>query len=117
MGYLPMKAEVIEQAMTLYDEESYSSPNAIQNADWGSGRIDFQPWPFPSATRLIVNELKRTLVGGDTTFIQDLDPDFVVEDLVDYHFVKKAMEKHTGWQNMAGFNADSPFEREEVVKL
>lgn len=117
MGYLPMNAEVIEQAMTLYDEAAYSSPDAIQNADWGSGRIDFQPWPFPSATRLIVNELKRTLVGGDTTFIQDLDPDFVVKDLVDYHFVKKAMEKHTGWQNMASFNADSPFEREEVVKL
>jgi NitT/TauT family transport system substrate-binding protein len=103
--------------MTLYDEESYADPEAIQNAEWGSGRIDFQPWPFPSATKLIINELKRTLVGGDTTFLQNLDPDFVVNDLVDYKFVKAAMDKHPGWKQAPGFNADNPFDREEVVKL
>ena len=116
-GYLPMDANIVEQAMTLYDEESYAKPDAIQNAQWGSGRIDFQPWPFTSATKLIINELKRTLVGGDTTFLQDLDPDFVVDDLVDYKFVKAAMDKHPGWKQAPGFNADNPFDREEVVKL
>lgn len=116
-GYLPMDARVVEQAMTLYDEDSYAEPHAIQHAEWGSGRIDFQPWPFPSATRLIVNELKRTLVGGDTTFIQNLDPDFVVDDLVDYKFVRAAMDKYPGWKDAPGFNADNPFDREEVVKL
>ncbi|GAB0152614.1 ABC transporter substrate-binding protein [Marinobacterium sp. BA1] len=116
-GYLPMKADIIERAMTLYDEDSYATPDAIQNPGWGSGRIDFQPWPYPSATRLIVNELKNTLVGGDTTFLQQLDADFVAEDLVDYRFVKAAMEKHTDWQQGPGFNADNPFEREEVIKL
>jgi NitT/TauT family transport system substrate-binding protein len=69
LGYLPMKAKVVERAMTLYDTDAYQAPAAIQNAGWGSGRIDFQPWPFPSATKLIVNELKNTLVGGDTTFL------------------------------------------------
>lgn len=116
-GYLPMDANIVERAMTLYDEESYAEPDAIQNAEWGSGRIDFQPWPFPSATKLIINELKRTLVGGDTTFLQNLDPDFVVDDLVDYKFVKAAMDKHPGWKQAPGFNADNPFDREEVVKL
>ncbi len=116
-GYLPMKADIVERAMTLYDQDSYATPEAIQNPQWGSGRIDFQPWPYPSATRLIVNELKNTLVGGDATFLQDLDADFVTEDLVDYRFVKTAMEKHTGWQQGPGFNADNPFEREEAVKL
>ena len=116
-GYLPMKADIIERAMTLYDEASYATPDAIQNPDWGSGRIDFQPWPYPSATKLIVNELKQTLVGGDTTFLQQLDADFVADDLVDYRFVKAAMERHTGWQQGPGFNADNPFEREEVIKL
>ncbi|MCK7543502.1 ABC transporter substrate-binding protein [Marinobacter bryozoorum] len=116
-GYLPMKADIVERAMTLYDEDSYATPDAIQNPQWGSGRIDFQPWPYPSATRLIVNELKNTLVGGDTTFLQDLDADFVADDLVDYSFVKAAMEKHTGWQQGPGFNADNPFEREEAIKL
>lgn len=115
--YLPMKANVVERAMTLYDEASYATPDAIQHPEWGSGRIDFQPWPYPSATKLIVNELKQTLVGGDTTFLQPLDPDFVADDLVDYRFVKAAMEKHSGWQEAPGFNANNPFDREEVIKL
>ncbi|MBR9884200.1 MAG: ABC transporter substrate-binding protein [Oceanospirillales bacterium] len=115
--YLPMKANVVERAMTAYDEASYAIPDAIQHPEWGSGRIDFQPWPFPSATKLIVNELKQTLVGGDNTFLQSLDADFVADDLVDYRFVKAAMEQHSGWQDAPGFNAANPFEREEVIKL
>ncbi|MEE2820790.1 MAG: ABC transporter substrate-binding protein [Pseudomonadota bacterium] len=115
--YLPMKAKVVERAMTLYSKDAYGESKAIQNASWGSGRIDFQPWPFPSATKLIVDELKNTLVGGDTTFLNDLDPDFVVNDLVDYQFVKKAMEKHSGWEKVPGFNAANPFDREEIVSI
>ena len=87
--YLPMKAPVVKRAMTLYDTTSYEKPKAIVNSDWGSGRIDFQPWPFPSATKLIVNELQNTLVGGDSTFLADLDPDFVTKDLVDYSLSKR----------------------------
>lgn len=116
-GYLPMKAAVVERAMTFYGDQDYAKPDAIQNPEWGSGRIDFQPWPFPSATRLIVNELKQTVVSGSKTFLDDLDPDFVANDLVDYRFVKAAMAKHRGWENAPGFNADNPFEREEVIKL
>ncbi|GAB1260615.1 ABC transporter substrate-binding protein [Aurantivibrio plasticivorans] len=116
-GYLPMKSDVVKRAMTLYDDTTYASPDAIKNPEWGSGRIDFQPWPFPSATKLIVNELKRTLVGGDATFLNGLDPDKVADDLVDYNFVKVAMQKHTGWQKAPGFNADNPFDREEIVSL
>lgn len=115
--YLPMKAKVVERAMTLYSQDAYGDSKAIQNASWGSGRIDFQPWPFPSATKLIVDELKNTLVGGDNTFLNNLDPDFVVNDLVDYEFVKKAMEKHSGWERVPGFNAANPFDREEIVSI
>ncbi|MBO6751633.1 MAG: ABC transporter substrate-binding protein [Spongiibacter sp.] len=115
--YLPMKANVVERAMTLYDEVAYAKPDAIQHPEWGSGRIDFQPWPYPSATKLIVSELKNTLVGGDASFIQELDPEFVANDLVDYRFVKTAMEANTGWQNAPGFDAENPFQREEVIKL
>ncbi|MEL7399984.1 MAG: ABC transporter substrate-binding protein [Pseudomonadota bacterium] len=115
--YLPMKAPIVERAMTLYDDDAYATPDAIQNPNWNSGRIDFQPWPFPSATKLIVNELKNTLVGGDATFIQDLDPEFVANDLVDYRFVKAAMDANTGWQNAPGFDAENPFQREEIIKL
>ena len=116
-GYLPMKAKVVERAMTFYGADDYAKPHAIKNADWGSGRIDFQPWPFPSATKLIVDELKNTVVGGSTTFLDELDPDFVVKDLVNYDFVKNAMAKHEGWKNVPGYDEDNPFKREEVVSL
>lgn len=116
-GYLPMKANVVERAMTLYDVADYTTPAAIQHPEWGSGRIDFQPWPFPSATKLIVNELKETLVGGDTTFLNDLDAEFVANDLVDYNFVKNAMDTYPGWKSAPGFDADNPFDREEIVKI
>ena len=33
----------------------------------------------------------------------------------DYQFVKKAMEKHSGWEK-SGFNAP-PFDREEIVSI
>lgn len=115
--YLPMKAKIVERAMTLYDEKTYSEPDAIQNPDWDGGRIDFQPWPYPSATKLIVNQLKETVVSGDKTFLKDLDADFVAKDLVDYHFVKVAMDKYPEWKKGPGFNAENPFEREEIVKL
>lgn len=115
--YLPMKSHIVERAMTLYDNDTYASPDAIQHPEWQSGRIDFQPWPFPSATKLIVSELKRTLVGGDATFLKDLDPDFITSDLVNYDFVRKAMEKHTGWRSAPGFDAANPFDREEVIEI
>ncbi|ADC71482.1 twin-arginine translocation pathway signal [Thioalkalivibrio sp. K90mix] len=117
-GYLPMPAGVVERAMTNYtNDATYTDSGAIRNADWGNGRIDFSPWPYPSATKYLVSAMNETLVGGDTTFLQDLDPDFVTDDLVNYEFVKKAMEKHTAWHGAPGVNLDSPFEREEVIAL
>jgi len=118
-GYLPMPAAVVERAMTLYtDEASYTETGAIQHAEaWGNGRIDFQPWPYPSATKLIVEEMNKTVVGGDTTFLKDLDPQFVADDLVNYDFVKAALEKYPEWMNDPSVNPGDPFNREEVLEL
>ncbi|MEO1282135.1 MAG: ABC transporter substrate-binding protein [Pseudomonadota bacterium] len=115
--YLPMPAKIVERAMTLYDEESYKDPQAIKNADWGNGRVDFQPWPYPSATKLIVKAMSETVVGGDTKFLEKLDPEFVAKDLVDYEFVKAALEKYPEWKNDPSVNAADPFNREEIVSL
>ena len=51
-AYLPMPAAVVERAMTLYDTKTY--PTAIQHSVWGNGRINFNPWPYPTATKLII---------------------------------------------------------------
>jgi NitT/TauT family transport system substrate-binding protein len=115
--YLPMPAKVVTRAMTDYDAKEYAKPDAIQHANWGNGRIDFSPYPYPSATKFIVDAMNKTLVSGDTTFLKKLDPAFVAKDLVDYKFVKAAMEKHKGWENAPGVDVNHPFEREEVIAL
>jgi len=116
-GYLPMPANVVKRAMTHYDDDAYASPDAIHHPEWGSGRIDFDPYPYPSATRFIVDAMTRTKVGGDTTFLNDLDPEFVANDLVDYDFVRKAMSKADGVAGSPGNDMVTAFEREEVIKL
>jgi NitT/TauT family transport system substrate-binding protein len=115
--YLPMKADVVLRAMTAYDDSAYAEPDAIKHPDWDVGRIDFNPWPYPSATEFIVDKLKETLVGGDKTFLNDLDSKFIAQDLVNYDFVKNAMDKHDAWSRVKGVNPDNPMEREEVFKL
>ena len=79
----------------MYDEDKYAKPHAIRHKEeFNNGRIDFSPYPYPSATELIVDSMNKTVVGGEKTFLNGLDPKFVASDLVDYKHVKAAMEKH-----------------------
>ncbi|WP_137045231.1 ABC transporter substrate-binding protein [Pseudolabrys sp. FHR47] len=114
-GYLPLPAEIIERAMTHYDAKAYGETKAITHPDWKIGRIDFQPWPYPSATKLIVESMNDTVVGGDTTFLKKLDPDFVAKDLVKYDFVRNAMNKYPDWKKDPSVNPADPFTRTEVL--
>lgn len=115
--YLPMPFKVVKRAMTDYNVDQYKDPAAIQHAAWGSGRIDFSPYPYPSATRLVIDAMNKTLVSGNTTFLDKLDPNFVANDLVDYHFVKNAMQKYKGWETAPGVDPANPYERKEVIAL
>jgi len=115
-GYLPTPADVVTKAITDYGP-AYDQSGAIHHRDWKNGRIDFQPWPYPSATKLIVDNMNKTLVEGDTTFLKGLDPDFVANDLVDYRFVKQAIGKNPDWLNDPSVDRNSPFERKEVLAL
>jgi NitT/TauT family transport system substrate-binding protein len=116
-GYLPAPAEVVERAMTHYDGAEYSETGALTHGDWGNGRIDFQPWPYPSADALTVSYLRETVVSGDAAFLADLDPAFVSEDLVDRSFVRNAVESFPEWLDDPSVNPGNPFEREEVLAL
>ncbi len=116
-GYLPAPAPVVKRAVTVYSDEPSYKGSAIKHADWRNGRIDFQPWPYPSATRLIVESLQKTLVAGDRTFLDALDPAFVVDDLVEYKFVRKALERYPEWKRDPSVNAADPFNRQEVLTL
>ena len=62
--------------------------------------------------------MSKTLVGGDTTFLGGLDPKTVATDLVDYRFVKAALEAQPDWKNDPSVSKDGdPFQRVEVVEL
>ena len=116
-GYLPVPAAVVERAMTNYDLSVYGPTKAIKHPDWKIGRIDFQPWPYPSATELIVDAMNKTLVAGDTTFLKTLDPKMVANDLVDYGFVRKSLEKYPDWKKDPSLDKADPYVRREVVDL
>lgn len=118
-GYLPMPAKIVERAMTMYDSnKDYAASGAIKHAaQWGNGRIDFQPWPYPSATRLIVEEMNNTIVSGSSTFLKELDPQFVADDLVNYTYVKNALDKYPEWTKDPSVNPADPFNREETLSL
>jgi NitT/TauT family transport system substrate-binding protein len=115
-GYLPTPADVVVKAVTDYGPQ-YDASGAIRHRDWQSGRIDFQPWPYPSAVKLIVEAMNKTVVEGDTTFLNGLDPDFVADDLVDTRFVKAALDRFPEWKEDPSVDRANPFERREELAL
>lgn len=121
VGYLPMPEPVIKRAMTKYDVESYGTQQggtgAIRHPDWGVSRIGFQPYPFESTTREIVNMLKQTKVEGQTDFLQALDAEQVVRELFDYALVKSAAEGAGGLRVFEGVDANNPYVRAEVIEV
>jgi len=120
MKYLPVSKNILLRVFTGYDLSTYgngSTPQAILHPAWNVGRIGFQPYPYPSATRLIVTHMRRTLVEGNSGFLQDLSPDVAAKELVDDTFVKQAIASVGGPAKFPAVNLDSPWEREEVIEV
>ena len=115
-GYLPFPVEVIQRAMIFYNPAHYQE--AIQHPQWHQDRINMDAWPYPSATELVVSDLKNTLVTGDTGFLKTLSPDFVSKDLVNYDHVKKATEKFPAWKKDPSVSqSGDPYTRTEEIAL
>jgi len=118
--YLPIPKKILLRAFTGYDPATYGKgvvPEAIQHPGWNIGRISFQPYPYPSATRLIIKEMGHTLMEGNTAFLKRLDPDSAVKDLVDDSFVKKAIDSLGGPEKFGHVDMENPWEREETIEL
>jgi NitT/TauT family transport system substrate-binding protein len=116
--YLPFPKKVVERAMLLYDPAYYNNPLAIKHPEWGMERINFQSWPYRSATELVVSDLKRTVLTGDAGFLDNLTPQFVADDLVNYDFIKHSLEKNPKWRNDPSVpTSGDPYTRVEVVEL
>ena len=117
-GYLPVPKEVVKRAMMFYDPAYYKNPPAIKHPEWDQNRIDFQAWPYRSATKLVVNDLKQTVVTGDAAFLDTLTAEHAADDLVNYDFIKTALNANPKWLNDASVPKEGdPFVREEVFVL
>jgi NitT/TauT family transport system substrate-binding protein len=119
-GYLPTSEDVLKRVFTGYDLATYggkNGPKAIRHPEWKVGRIGFQPYPYPSASRFIVSRMQSTLMEGDTAFLKDLDPDRVATDLVDETFVKKAIDAVGGPGRFAPIDLTRPWDREETIDI
>ena len=94
-GFLPMPEKAVARALTLYaGHEPYLTDGALQHPEWHDRRVGFQPFPYPSAMKLVVDAMKTTKVAGDSALLANLDPEFVQTDLVDDRFVRAALQKH-----------------------
>lgn len=117
-NYLPFEVAVIDRAMNFYDPAYYKNPLAIKHMDWQQSRINFQGWPYPSATKIVTEELKKIVLTGDRAFMDDLSADFVAKDLVNYGFIKKALEKNPKWRkDLSVPQKGDPYTRKEVLKV
>ncbi|MHB1005983.1 MAG: ABC transporter substrate-binding protein [Chloroflexota bacterium] len=115
-GYLPSPEAVVVRAMTKYDLETYGSERgngAIRHPEWSTSRIGFQPYPYRSATEMLTTLLKETQLEGDARFLQSLAPSRVVEDLVNYDLVEKAITKVGRLADFEGVDPAAPTQRGE----
>ena len=110
-GYLPVPLKVLNRVFGPVPEQELTHPG------WQVERIGFQPYPFPSATRFIVDQMKETRVEGDTRFLFNLDSNLAAKELVDPSFVIKAIDEMGGIKKFCSCDIEKPFTREEIVEI
>ena len=113
-NYLPQPLKAIEYALTHYDHDEYVPSGAITHPDWDNERIGFQPFPFPSYTEELIKSLRETVVEGDKSFLDDLDPASAHQDLVSDSYARTAIEKLGGTTK---FNLPENLSRSEIIEV
>jgi NitT/TauT family transport system substrate-binding protein len=118
-GLLPVESSVLDRVFNGYHPEEYNRDGfqAIKNVQWKSSRIDFQPYPYPSATWFILENLRKTIVEGSTAFLEGITSLQAAKELVDNTVVRKSI-RDLGLENSfaTNENIDSPWQREEVLE-
>lgn len=117
-GYLPFPKDVIDRAMNFYDPAYYDNPQAIKHVDWEQDRINMQAWPYRGATEYVIERMREVVLTGEREFLNEHETEFILDDLVNYKFIKNSLEKHPEWKNDKSVPQEGdPYEREEVFKL
>ncbi|THB74416.1 MAG: ABC transporter substrate-binding protein [Desulfobacteraceae bacterium] len=110
-GYLPVPYEVVKKVFTV------PKPSSLRHPDWNVKRIGFQPYPFESATRFIIDQMGKTMMEGDTQFLKELDTANAAKDLIDDRFVKIAIDRVGGLNVFITHTTDPSFTRKEIVEI
>jgi len=110
-GYLPFSKNILSKVFETPKKDQVLHPQ------WNVARIGFQPFPFPSATRFIIDQMRQTLVEGDTRFLEKLDTLKAADDLVENTFVIKALDKIGGMNRFCNCNMSQPYTRQEVIEI
>lgn len=91
----------------------YERSGAVRHRDWQQQRIDFQPYPFPSYSQLLIELLQQTHLAGVNTFLQQLHPAAAAQELFDTRFVEQAL-KQQGLMSAFGLHG---WERQETFVI
>lgn len=112
--FMPHEEHVLREVLapSKRNWQSYLETGVIKNTNWQQNRIDFQPYPYPSYTETLVKMLQKTHIAGVNTFLKELDPAFVAQDLVDSRFVEAALINQQAFMH---FNLPSSLTREEMI--
>jgi NitT/TauT family transport system substrate-binding protein len=110
-GFLPVKESILHRVFGAIPEKELIHPQ------WNVERIGFQPFPFPTATRFILEQMKKTKVEGNTDFLTTLDVNTAVAQLVDDRFVRKALDDMGGVKMFSHGDTEELFSREETVEI
>ena len=120
-NYLPVSEKILDRVFTGYELSKYgkgNTPQAIKHPKWQVERIGFQPYPYPSATRLIIQEMQHTRVEGNVQFLKNIQLDSAIHSLVDDTFAKKAIQNAGGLKHFSHtIDISNPWRREEIVAL
>jgi NitT/TauT family transport system substrate-binding protein len=93
--YLPQPLPAITKALTR-SADLHTRTEALHNPSWQGERIGFTPFPFPSYTAALVTAMRETVVDGDKSFLDTLQPAAVHRDLVDDRFIRRSLTRSGG---------------------
>ena len=112
--FMPHDEHVLREVLAPSERnwQNYIESGVIKNAEWQQNRIDFQPYPYPSYTKVLVEMLQQTHIAGVNTFLKELEPSFVAKDLVDSRFVEAALIHQNAF---AHFGLSNSLSREEII--
>jgi len=120
-NYLPVSSKILSRVFTGYELSLYgegNTPQAIKHPKWQVGRIGFQPYPYPSATKLIIQEMQHTRMEGNVEFLKNIQIDSAIRNLVDETFAKKAIQNAGGLKQFSHtMDMANPWRREEIVAI